>query len=293
MSRTARSGAVELVYETFGSPEDPTLLLVNGLGSQMIAWAPGMVDAFVTEGFHVIRFDNRDVGLSTWLDEFDIDVVGTLKRVEAGESVDVPYDLSDMAADAVAVLDAAGIDRAHILGVSMGGMIVQTMAIEYPERVATLTSVMSRTGEAGYGASTPEASRGLMSPAPAERSAAVQHTVDTGRLWASPDWYDEDRARARAAAAYDRAHHPIGVGRQMLAVRASPDRTEGLRELDVPTLVIHGASDTLIPPDGGERTAELIPGAELLLIEGMGHDYPPEVWPSWATAVRALRDRAD
>ncbi len=293
MSRTACRGAVELVYETFGSPEDPTLLLVNGLGSQMIAWAPGMVDAFVTEGFHVICFDNRDVGLSTWLDEFDIDVVGTLKRVEAGESVDVPYYLSDMAADAVAVLDAAGIDRAHILGVSMGGMIVQTMAIECPERVATLTSVMSRTGEADYGVSTPEASRGLMSPAPAERSAVIQHTVETGRLWASPDWYDEDRARARAAAAYDRAHHPIGVGRQMLAVRASPDRTAGLRALDVPTLVIHGGADTLIPPDGGERTAELIPGAEFLLIEGMGHDYPPEVWPSWAAAVRALCDRAD
>ncbi|MCP5029041.1 MAG: alpha/beta fold hydrolase [Actinomycetia bacterium] len=289
----ARNGSVKLVYETFGSPKDPTLLLVNGLGSQMIAWDVGMVDALVSEGFHVVRYDNRDVGLSSWLDEHQVDVVAVLEKVAAGESVEVPYDLSDMAADGIAVLDAAGVDRAHILGVSMGGMIVQTMAIEHPERVATLTSVMSRTGESKYGESTPEATKGLMEPSPPDRAGAIEHTVETGRIWASPDWYDEDRARVRAAAAYDRGFHPTGVGRQMLAVRASADRTDGLRALDVPTLVIHGTADTLIPPDGGARTAELIPGAELLLIEGMGHDYPPEVWPRWATAVRALRDRAD
>ncbi len=289
----ARNGSVELVYETSGSPAAPTLLLVNGLGSQMIAWDGAMVDAFVSEGFHVIRYDNRDVGLSSWLDGHDVDVAALLNQVVAGESVEVPYDLSDMAADGIAVLDAAGVDRAHILGVSMGGMIVQTMAIEYPERVATLTSVMSRTGEPGYGESTPEANKGLMAPAPADRDGAIEHSVATGRIWSSPEWYDEDRARARAAAAYDRAFHPIGVGRQMLAVLGSPDRTAGLRALDVPTLVIHGTADTLIPPDGGARTAELIPGTELLLIEGMGHDYPAEVWPRWATAVRALRDHAD
>ncbi|MDQ2650548.1 MAG: alpha/beta hydrolase [Actinomycetota bacterium] len=259
----ATHGDVELYYETFGDPADPTLVLVNGLGSQCISYAVDWCEKFVAKGFQVVRMDNRDVGVSSKLP-------------------DVAYTPSDMAGDVVAVLDALGVDRAHVMGLSMGGMIVQQLAIDHPDRVRTLTSVMSRTGEPGYGESSEEALAFLMAPPATSREAYIEHQLGGLRVFGSrPDWIDEDAIRARAGAAYDRCFYPEGVGRQMLAVVGGGSRDEGLRRLDVPTLVMHGDRDTLIAPSGGEHTAEVIPGARFHLIEGMGHDYPVAVWDEW------------
>lgn len=255
---------VHLHVETFGSPEHPTLLFVNGLGSQCINFRSEWMEMFAAEGFHVVRFDNRDVGLSS--------------------SVDLPYTLSDMAADAVAVLDELGVQRAHVVGVSLGGMIVQTLAIEYPQRLLSVTSVMSTTGEAGHGQASPEAQALLLSTPPADREAAIQRHIDGLRIWGS-EVIDEELQRTFAAEAFDRALNPAGVGRQLQAAMRSGSRAEALREVTVPFLVIHGTRDTLIDPSGGRRTAELVPAARLELIEGMGHDYPVEIWPRWVELI--------
>jgi pimeloyl-ACP methyl ester carboxylesterase len=260
---TARNGEVELFYETFGDPTNPTLLLVNGLGSQCTSYAEEWCQRFVDRGVQVIRFDNRDVGLSSKLEGVD-------------------YALADMASDAAAVLDAAGVERAHVMGLSMGGMIVQRMAIDLPERLITMTSVMSRPGEKGYGDSTPEALAALLAPPPRTKEELIERDVANSAIWGSkPEWRDEAALRARSAAAYDRCFHPEGVARQLRAVNADGSRTEALRHVQVPTLVIHGSRDTLISPSGGRRTAEVIPGARYVEIEGMGHDYPKAVWDRW------------
>ncbi len=259
----ARNGEVELYYETFGSPEDPTLLLVNGLGSQCINYEVPWCERFVAEGFRVVRFDNRDVGLSSKV---------------AGE----PYALADMALDAVAVLDALDVERAHVMGLSMGGMIVQRLAIDHPDRLLTMTSVMSRTGESGFGESDPDALAVLTAPPAGSRDEYIDgHVAGIAIYGSTPDWIVEADLRARAAAAYDRCFCPEGVGRQLQAVLADGSRSEALREVRVPTLVIHGSRDRLIDASGGRQTAEVIPGARYVEIEEMGHDYPPAVWPRW------------
>jgi pimeloyl-ACP methyl ester carboxylesterase len=260
---TARNGEVEIYFESFGDPTDPTLLLVNGLGSQCINYAPEWCELFSQEGFQVVRFDNRDVGLSTKLD-------GT------------EYTLADMADDAIAVLDAIGAPSAHVMGCSMGGMIVQRMAIDHTARLLSLTSVMSRTGESGYGESSPAALAFLTAPPAASRSAYIDNQVAALHVYGSkPQWLDDEAIRARAAAAYDRCFCPAGVRRQMMAVVHDGSRAEQLAELHLPTLVIHGSRDTLINPSGGRRTAEVIPSARYVEIDGMGHDYPPPVWKEW------------
>jgi pimeloyl-ACP methyl ester carboxylesterase len=269
----AHNGACALYYDSFGDPANPTLLLVNGLGSQCINYRDAWCAMFVDRGLHVVRFDNRDVGLSTSFTDAPLD--------EAGAA----YRLSDMAADAVAVLDANAVEQAHVMGLSMGGMIVQTMAIEHPERLLSMTSVMSSTGEPEYGTATPEAFALLTRPAATDRESYVAQHIAGLRVWGSPEFADEDRWRADAERAYDRAFTPDGTMRQYVAVRASGDRAAALRDVAVPTLVIHGDRDTLIDPSGGRRTAELIPGARFELIAGMGHDYPPQLWGRWVDLV--------
>jgi pimeloyl-ACP methyl ester carboxylesterase len=273
-SGRATNGACELHYDVFGDATNPTLLIINGLGSQCTNYKDEWCWMFADRGLQVIRFDNRDVGLSTSF---------------AGAPVDdrnAAYRLSDMADDAFAGLDANGVDKAHIMGLSMGGMIVQTMAIEHPERVLSMTSVMSTTGEPEYMKSSPEAYALLTGPPPTDRDSAIERYVAGMRVFGSPGEHaDEERWRADAAAAYDRSFTPDGTGRQFFAVGASGSRADALRELDVPTLVMHGSADTLIDPIGGRRTAELIPGARFELIEGMGHDYPPGLWGRWVDLV--------
>jgi pimeloyl-ACP methyl ester carboxylesterase len=261
----ARNGDVEIYYESFGDPAEPTLVLVNGLGSQCINYAVEWCELFAGEGCRVIRMDNRDTGMSSKLE-------------------DVDYALSDMADDVLAVLDAEGVRQAHVLGVSMGGMIAQRLVIDHPDRLLTMTSVMSRTGEPGYGDSSPDALAALMAPPPASRDEYVENHVAALAVYGSkPEWIDEDEARARAGAAYDRCFCPSGIGRQMSAVMRDGSRDEALRCVTVPTLVMHGTRDTLIQPSGGRHTADVIPGARYVEIDGMGHDYPRAVWKDWVS----------
>jgi pimeloyl-ACP methyl ester carboxylesterase len=266
----------KLYYETFGSPSDPTLLLVNGLGSQCINYKPEWCERFVAAGFHVIRFDNRDVGLSTHFTDASLDDNGAA------------YSLADMAADAVAVLDAAGVDKAHVAGVSMGGMIVQQLAIHHRQRLLTMTSIMSRTGEEGYGQATPEAQAVLMTPGSTDRETAVQRAIKGLHLWGSPEFANEVRWRRDAEAAFDRACDPAGVARQFFAIHAAGSWADDLPGVTTPTLVIHGDKDTLIDISGGRRTAALIPGAKFVEINGMGHDYPPELWDRLVSEIASF-----
>ena len=260
---TARNGEVELYYETFGPADAPALLLANGLGSQCINFDEAWCEKFVARGYRVIRFDNRDTGLSSKLDD------GT-------------YTLHDMALDALAVLDAADVRRAHVMGVSMGGMIVQRLAIEHGDRLLSMTSVMSRTGEAEFGQSSAEALAVMMAKPATTRADYIASQVAQRRVYGSkPEWIDEEYLRSRAAKAFDRCYYPAGLARQMQAVMRDGDRSAELRAVTVPTLVMHGDRDTLIDPSGGRRTAELIPGARYVEIEGMGHDYPAAIWDRW------------
>ena len=282
----AQTNGIEICYETFGHPADPALLMVNGFTAQMLNHDEAFCQMLADRGRFVIRFDNRDVGLSTHLDGVMVDIAAIDAARTAGTALPaVPYTLSAFSDDGFGLLDHLGIEQAHIFGGSMGGMIVQTMAVEHPERVRSLTSVMSTTGEPEYFKSSPEAMAALLKPPPAEREAFIAAVVERNALFSSPRYYDRSRAAAQAAASYDRAFYPEGALRQMAAIRASGDRAGGLAALNVPTLVIHGHADTLILPSGGIRTAELVPGANLLLFKDMGHDLPPQLWPLYVDAV--------
>lgn len=282
----APSNGIELYYETHGSPNDPALLLVNGFSSQILGWFDGFREALAERGRYVISFDNRDVGLSTHLDGVAVDVGAVTAAAASGTDMpDVPYTLSTFGDDGIGLLDHLGVERAHIAGSSMGGMIVQQMAIDHPGRIASMTSIMSTTGEPEYFESTPEASAALLTPPPTEREAFIAQGVETRRIASSRRYFDADAMAKHIAEAYDRMFYPEGLARQMVAIRASGHRADGLRELSVPTLVIHGRDDTLILPKGGERTAELVPGAALLLLSDMGHDLPRPLWPLIIDAI--------
>jgi pimeloyl-ACP methyl ester carboxylesterase len=274
----AKNGLVELEYESFGSDAAPTILLINGLGSQMTRWPADFCGKLAARGFRVIRFDNRDAGLSTWF--------------KPGES----YALSDMAADAVAVLDAAGVDKAHVAGVSMGGMITQLVAIEHPGRVLSITSIMSASGAPGTLDPTPEAGAVLNTAPPnpqADFEAFLDFAVRNGETIGSPGYpWPPGALRERAAAEYARAFNPTGSARQMGAIRADGDRTQRLAKLNIPAVVLHGADDPLVKPFGGEATAAAIPGAELRIVPGMGHDLPPALHDLFIDAITAAVARA-
>ena len=290
----AASNGLELCYDTFGDPEAPPLLLVMGLGAQMGAWEDGFCRALADGGHFVVRFDNRDCGLSTKFDGAPADIMAVLAaEAGAGEMPAAAYDLSDMAADAVGLLDALGIATAHIVGASMGGMIAQTIALEHPARVRTLTSIMSTTGEPEFFQSDPEAIAVLLTPAPEERDAYIENAVRSTRVISGARYFDAERTAALAAGFYDRAFYPIGTVRQLIAIRASGSRGEALASLDVPTLVIHGREDTLILPPAGFRTAEVIPHADLLMLGDMGHDLPEPLWGSITGAILAHTSRVE
>ncbi|RSO08331.1 alpha/beta hydrolase [Streptomyces sp. WAC 05379] len=282
------SPGVSIAYETFGDPGDSPVLLVMGFGAQMLAWHEDFCRALADRGRYVIRYDNRDCGLSTKFDDHPVDMGKFIAAVSSGDIpaalAMVPYRLQDMADDALGLLTALGLERAHVVGASMGGMIAQTMAIAHPERVLTLTSMMSSTGESDYGQPSPEAQAVLFSPKPADREGYIA-AAENELVWASKRYGDAAVLSELAAASYDRAYYPAGIGRQLGAMILSGSRADALRELRVPTLVIHGLDDTLIDPSGGRRTAELVPGARLLLVPGMGHDRPRALWPELLDAV--------
>jgi len=274
----AQNGDVQIFYETFGDPERPPLLLINGLGSQCINYRVEWCQSFADAGHFVIRYDNRDVGLSSKFTAAGSDLHGLIRRAGEGQAVDVPYGLSDMAADGFAVLDDLGIERAHVLGVSMGGMIAQTMAIESPGRLLSMTSVMSTTGDPDVGQPSDEARKRIMAPPAGDRDGYIAGQLAGLRIWGSPACFDEQRLAAIAAEAFDRCFSPDGTTRQMMAIMASGSRTAALGAVGVPTLVLHGDADRLVDPSGGRRTAEAVAGARFVLLEGMGHDYPPQYW---------------
>jgi pimeloyl-ACP methyl ester carboxylesterase len=282
------SSGIVIEYDTFGDPTDPAILLIMGFGTQLLGWDAGLCRQLAEHGRYVIRYDNRDCGLSTKHHDTPVNLVDLISAVTSGD-VDralamAPYSLRDMASDGVALLQGLGVDRAHVVGSSMGGMIGQRMAIDFPDWVVSLTSMMSSTGEPEYGQSTPEAQQVLFSPRPADRDGYIA-AAERELVWASRRYGDPAALRALAAASYDRSYYPAGVPRQLAAMILDGSRADALRTLEVPTLVIHGQDDTLIDPSGGRRTAELVPDARLLLVEDMGHDRPRALWSRLVDAI--------
>jgi pimeloyl-ACP methyl ester carboxylesterase len=288
----AHANGVELEYETVGDPRGRPLLLVQGLGAQLISVEDGLCQELAGRGFLVIRYDNRDAGLSTWFDDArPVD----LAAVWGGDHASLAYTLEDMADDAVGVLDAAGVEAAHLAGISLGGMIAQLVATRYPSRVRSLASIMSTTGNRAVGQPTGEAAKVMVAPMPRDRAGFVEQAVANARAISAGTAYpfDAEAVRRGAARSYDRAHHPKGVGRQFAAILAAGDRTEALGGIRVPTVVVHGELDQVIGSSGGEATAAAIPGARLLRVPGLGHELPPGFWPALADALVETADRAD
>ncbi len=279
--QTATANGIELAWDAFGDRNNPALILVMGFGAQMTAWPEGFCEQLADAGFYVVRFDNRDIGLSQKSDGPPPDAMAIFGRAVAGEDVsaDAPYSLSTMAADVIGLMDALGINRAHVAGASMGGMIVQHLAIEHGERMRSVTSIMSTTGNPEVGQADPEAMTALLTPPPdGPAEAIIEHSVGISRALGGP-LFSEEVARERATAAYHRSHNPVGSAFQLAAIAASGDRTERLAGVDVPFLVIHGRADPLITVSGGLATAELVPGADLVVYADMGHDMPESLWP--------------
>jgi pimeloyl-ACP methyl ester carboxylesterase len=277
--------SIELEYDHFGNPTDPALLLIMGFTAQMVAWDEEFCTQLADRGHFVIRFDNRDCGLSTKLHGVpsNSDAVIMAAMMET-EMPPVPYTLSDMAADAMQVLDHLNIERAHIMGASMGGMIAQTVAIEHPHRTKTLISIMSQPGELTVGQPTQEAMELIVTPAPSDRDEYIAF-APKWQLWQSKKYRSDEVSRRNAIRDFDRSNYPEGGPRQMAAIYASGSRAEGLQKLQVPTLVIHGTDDQLITPSGGERTAELVPNSTLIMVDDMGHDMPQPLWPLYLDAI--------
>lgn len=290
-----KANGIDIEYDTFGDPSSSPLLLIMGLGSQMVRWEEDFCNMLVERGHYVVRFDNRDVGLSSKFDEAGVpNVIEIMKAVAKGEEVEVPYTVDDMADDSAGLLEALGIETAHVCGISMGGMIAQAMAIRHPSRMRSMISIMSSTGNPELPKAKPEALAVLMTPAPAERDAYLEHSVKLRRIIGSPGFaFDEEVVKKDAARSYDRCFYPQGAARQLAGISAHGNRKLALASVTVPTLVIHGAADPLVPVEGGKDTAEAIPGAKLSIIEGMGHSLPIELWPRLADEIAAHAKEAD
>jgi pimeloyl-ACP methyl ester carboxylesterase len=290
----ARSNGIELEYEVIGNPADPPLLLIMGLGAQLITWDDEFVLGLARRGHFVIRYDNRDVGLSTRLEGAPTPALAEIfARRAAGQPLGVAYKLSDMADDAAGLLDHLELASAHVVGASMGGMIAQSLALAHPRRVRSLTSIMSSTGNPSLPPAKPEAMARLAMAPPADRAGYVEHSLASQRVIAGTGFpFDEERARSLAARLFDRAFYPQGAARQIAAVMASGSRRDALAELRVPTLVIHGLEDPLVPVEAGLDTHQAIAGSELLLIDGMGHALPRGIWPTVIDAIQKHVSRA-
>jgi len=289
MSRVTANG-IQVEYETFGNSSGRPLLLIMGLGGQLIFWDDALCRDLAARGHYVIRFDNRDAGLSTKFDEAGIpDLVEIFGKIMQRQKISTPYTLDDMADDTAGLLDALGIKRAHICGISMGGMIAQTMAIRHPSRLLSLISIYSNTGNPELPQPKPEVMGLLMATPPNERQAFVEHMVGLFKTIAGRGFpVDEEWTRKIIAEGYDRCFCPQGNARQLVAILARGNRKPALASVKVPTLVIHGTADPLVSVEGGKDTAKAIPGAQLMLIEGMGHDLPHGgAWPRIVEAITA------
>lgn len=281
--KTVKVGNVEIAYDTFGNPSSRPMLLIMGLGAQMIRWDEAFCKILASQGHWVIRFDNRDVGRST---KFDDAGVPDLMSLMQGKPVKVPYTLKDMAGDTVGLLDALGVKKADVIGVSMGGMIAQSLAINYPERVRTLTSIMSSTGNPNLPQATPEATAVLLTPPVSNKADYITSELKVAKVLHGPVYkLDEDFVRNYAERSWDRNYCPQGLSRQLGAILMSGSRSDALKKVKIPTLVIHGSADPLVPVEGGKDTAKSVPGAKLEIIEGMGHSFPTERVPQIVKAI--------
>lgn len=292
----AQANGIEIEYETFGDPADPAVLLIMGLAAQLTRWPLPFVEQLAARGYFVIRYDNRDIGLSTKFDGAPVpELPALIGAMMAGQKPDVPYTLNDMAADAVGLLDALDIRRAHIMGASMGGMIAQLVAADYSDRVLSLTSIMSSTGNPGLPPSKPEAMAVLMSrPASGERDAVIAHGIRTDLVIGSPAYpSDEAAIRARVERDFERMNYPAGPGRQLAAVVANGDRRATIAKIEAPTMVIHGVDDPLVLVECGRDTAASIPDAQITEVPGMGHNLPDALIPTVLDAFEEVARRAD
>lgn len=289
----AHNGDVELFYEQLGDPDGTPLLLIMGLGSQLVSWDDDLCASFTDRGYSVVRYDNRDVGKSSWLDDRPVDLETQVAKFLSGEPLDVPYGIEDMADDAAAVLDALGWQTAHVMGASMGGMIAQSLAIRHTERVRTLVSIMSTTGDPDVGQPDDEVLLNLLSPTPQDRDGAIAAGVAVSRVIGSPVYFDEERALRLSTAEYDRGFHPEGTLRQLLAIIATSSRTAALRELTLPALVIHGKLDRLVQPSGGQRTHEALQNSAYVELPEAGHDIPQVYRPELVTEIIAMHYAKD
>jgi pimeloyl-ACP methyl ester carboxylesterase len=288
--QTASVNGIEITYEAFGSERDPVMLMIMGLGIQMLGWDEELCRMLAGRGFRVVRFDNRDVGRSTKIEGGPRPDWGALM---AGDASSASYTLSEMADDAMGLLDHLGAEVAHLVGASQGGMIAQVISIRESERVLSLSSIMSTTGNRAVGQPHPEGLAALFSPPAPNPEAMAEWAVANWRTIGSPGFpLDEEAIRRRTMASFERGYSPDGVARQLAAVLASGDRTSQLAKLRVPTLVIHGADDPLIDVSGGEATARAIPGAKVIVIPGMGHDLPRALWPRFVDEIVANAERA-
>ncbi len=288
------TNGIRIEYDTFGSKRDEPLVLVMGLGAQMLLWDERFCEQLAARGHFVVRFDNRDVGLSTHFDAHGApDLIALMTAAATGQPVSVAYTLDDMADDAVGLIDALGFDDAHFVGASMGGMIVQTIAIRHPGRVRSLVSIMSTTGNPTLSPARPDLLARLAGPAPVGRDASIEAGVEMWKLISGPGYpFDESEIRARSALMYDRSNHPEGQARQLAAIMVHGNRAPRLATVRAPTLVIHGTDDPLVPVEGGHDTAAAIPGAELLLIPGMGHDLPVPLFGKLVDAISTHTHKA-
>ncbi|MRJ76588.1 alpha/beta fold hydrolase [Aeromicrobium sp. SMF47] len=287
---------IDICFETFGSPDDPAVLLIMGLGGPMGWWSVPFCEQLAERGFFVIRYDNRDTGRSTKLRQHPVsraDIVRAFANLPGAAGVTPPYTLSDMAADGIGVLDHLGIDRAHLVGVSMGGMIAQTIAIEHPERALSLVSIMSTTGKRTVGLQHPKVLPVLLSSPGRTRDSYAARSVKGSKVIGSPGFpSDEQTDLERAYETYDRGWSASGVRRQMLAVLTQPDRTRALGRLDLPVAVIHGLNDPLVHRSGGKATADAIPNAEHIEIAGMAHDLPAQLYSTYIETIARTAARA-
>ena len=291
------ANGIRLEYQSRGDEKAETILLIMGLGAQMTRWSDDFVDRFVRRGFRVVRFDNRDVGLSERMDSAGPpDIPGIVAALHAHTKPPAAYTLIDMAADAVGLLDALGIAKAHIVGASMGGMIAQLVAADYPEHTLSLTSIMSTTGHPDLPRATPEAMAVLNERGPAptdDMEGYLAHAVVSARTIGSPGFpFDEATVRANSKRDAERSYYPVGFQRQYAGVMASPERRGKVARITAPTVVIHGEADPLVPVSGGRDTAENIPGAELRVIAGMGHDIPPALYDTIVDGVMSAAARS-
>ena len=290
-----KANNISIEYETFGDPSSPPILLIIGLGGHLIYWDDTFCRYLSEANRYVIRFDNRDAGLSTKFEQAGVpDMMDVMGKLMGGQKVTPPYTIEDMAADAVGLLDALNIEKAHLCGMSMGGMIAQSIAINYPRRVLSLISIYSTTGNPRLPPPKPEVLGLLMSPPPQEREAFVQFNVDLFRALTGPRFgLDEQWVRKLMTREYDRNFCPQGTSRQLLAILTQSDRRVALKNVKVPTLVIHGDADPLVSLEAGKDTAEAVPGAELIIMEGMGHDLPHgEAWTQIAKDIITHTEKA-